>query len=89
VVAPEVEEPIVVEEAACPRGIMPQVDREQTNRHGIAADVAFRDMIILMIVRPSIRTVELVVKKDISNVFPVTRREPKPTGTDGFHVLLQ
>ena len=58
-----VEEVIVVEEAACPRGIMPQVDREQTHRHGIAADVAFRDMIILTTVRPSTRTVELVVKK--------------------------
>ena len=89
VVAPEVEELIVVEEAACPRGIMPQVDREQTHRHGIAADVAFTDMIILMIVRPSTGTVELVVKKDISNVFAVTRRELRPIGTDGPHVLLQ
>jgi len=88
-VVSEVEKLIVVEETACPLGIMPQVDREQTHRHGIAADVAFRDMIILMTVRPSIRTVKLVVKKDISNVFAVTRREPGPIGTDGLHVLLQ
>ena len=84
-----VEEVIVVEEAACPRGIMPQVDREQTRRHGIADDVAFRDTIILMTVRPLTRTVELVVKKVISNVFAATRRELRPIGTDGPHVLLQ
>jgi len=45
-VAPEVEESIVVEEAACPREIMPGVDREQTHRHGNGVDVAYRDMII-------------------------------------------
>ena len=84
-----VEEVIVVEEAACPRGIMPQVDREQTRRHGIADDVAFRDTIISMTVRPLTRTVELVVKEVISNVFAVTRRELRPIGTDGPHVLLQ
>ena len=84
-----VEEVIVVEEAACPHGIMPQVDRGQTNRHGIATDVAFTDMIILMTVRPLTRTVERVVKKVISNVFAATRRELRPIGTDGPHVLLQ
>ena len=70
VVAPEVEEPIVVEEAAGPRGIMPQVDREQTHRHGIAADVAFTDTIILTTVRPLTRTVELVVKRSFPTCLP-------------------
>jgi len=85
----EVEGTIVVEEAACPRGIMPREDREQTHRHGVVVDVAFRDMIISMIVRLLTRTVELVVRKDIFSVYVVIRREFRLIGTDGLHVPLE
>jgi len=68
---------------------MPRVDREQTHRHGIAADVAYRDMIILMTVRPSTRTAELVARKGIFSAFAVARRKSRITGTDGPHVVLE
>jgi len=68
---------------------MPRADREQTHRHGIVADVAYRDMIILLTVRPSSRTAELVARMGIFCALAVARRESRITGIDGPHVLLK